>query len=790
MTHSRNLVLTTVAALISASAMAQTAATATSATASAADSGVLEEVTITAQKRTEKLQDIPVSAAVLSSDTISNMNAADISDINRLVPSVNLNGSINGRVPMGIRGISTVQSEFNVGLASGVAVLIDGVPVPSDSRAANALVDIQSVEVLKGPQATLGGRTAAQGVINIVTRQPTDAPSGSFSLEQTNDGETEANAFISGPLASKLDGSLTAYYIDHTFPINNLTLDQKTQEKVFGARGKLLFKPTDDLDIKLTGRIGHDDSSGMNFVYTHLVPGVCLLIGACPPPGTPGFPLGGLEQNVLLPGITPSFNNLNYASPVHAFSNVNDAEGSVDISWRFNGLTLQSTTALQHEEQVNVQDLFTVNDYFWNILSGAPGSGAPPFNNTQTQNIDVRQLSEELKLVSPANETFSYVVGLFYSDTQVSMQLSRPLLPALENYTAAPDTKKTALYGRGTWKLSPENILVGGLRYNYDQLSYTYNQYAYDASFPPPNIVGPVNASGSNSQSTAVGDISYQHYFAPEQMVYGSYSRGYAPAVYNMAKNLLFQGDVVNLAPKTDIDAFEVGTKGTYLQHRLTVNADVFYTKYKNFQAQAIVPNGSVNPPSQLVKADAVTKGVEVDVVAAPTSHLRLTADLAYIDAHFTSFPGDPCYYTDTVGQLVPSSICQNGVHTQTSGLPMPNSPKWKYTLGAEQRFPISNGAELLAGAEYSYRGSAQMLADQSPDGVMPAVGILNLNVGIDFPHEKLKLTIFGNNILNKVYYTDLEDFWSGPWGGTSAVVGQPARDAHRYFGARLNYSF
>ena len=154
--------------------------------ADATDSGAgapLEEIVITAQKRTEKLSDVPVSASVLSADALSRVNAGDITDLNNLVPSVDLIGTFNGRVPIGIRGISSNANEATVGLASGVAIMIDGVPVPSDSQAANQLEDVKNVEVLKGPQATLGGRTAAAGIINIVTRTPSDHLTGDLSVK-------------------------------------------------------------------------------------------------------------------------------------------------------------------------------------------------------------------------------------------------------------------------------------------------------------------------------------------------------------------------------------------------------------------------------------------------------------------------------------------------------------------------------------------------------------------------------------------------------------------------------
>src|SRR6266851_7903129 len=170
----------------------------------------LEEIVITAQKRPEKLQDVPVAAAVVSAAALANADIADLSDLNKLVPSVQLNGTINGRVPTGVRGISSVSNEQTVGISSGVAITIDGVPVPSDSFDANNVAGVQSVEVLLGPQSTLGGRTAASGLINLVTRGQTDSLEGSAATTVTSDGEYRLEGFLSGPLSDRIDASLSA----------------------------------------------------------------------------------------------------------------------------------------------------------------------------------------------------------------------------------------------------------------------------------------------------------------------------------------------------------------------------------------------------------------------------------------------------------------------------------------------------------------------------------------------------------------------------------------------------
>jgi iron complex outermembrane receptor protein len=269
---------------------------------------------------------------------MANSNAGDISDLNRLVPSVMLSGSINGRVPTGMRGISSVSNEGTIGLSSGVAIMIDGVPVPSDSRAGNNLDDAQNVEVLKGPQATLGGRTAAAGVINVVTRRPSDVLTGGISAMGTDDDEYRLNGFIAGPISDDVQYSLAAYYTTRDFPIKNLTLGKTTNQDVYGARGKLLFKPSENLDITLMARYGRDNSEGANFVYTHTTPGAYLLLGtALPPFGLPGNPANswiGASQPVVPLGITANFDNQSYTSPISGSSKVKDTDYSLDLQYR------------------------------------------------------------------------------------------------------------------------------------------------------------------------------------------------------------------------------------------------------------------------------------------------------------------------------------------------------------------------------------------------------------------------------------------------------------------------
>jgi iron complex outermembrane receptor protein len=736
-------------------------------------SGELEEIVITAQKRTEKLQDVPVSAVVVSGQALANANVADLSDLNNLVPSVQLNGTINGRVPTGVRGISSTSNEQTVGISSGVAINIDGIPVPSDSFAANNVAGIQNVEVLLGPQSTLGGRTAASGLINLTTRGPSDTLEGFAATTVTDDGEYRVEGFLSGPLSKRVDGSLSVYKSTTSYPVTNLATGDKTTQDVSGARAKLLFKVTEDLDVTLMARNELTQGRGFNFVYAYITPGHDLL-----------FTPGPFTQASLLPGITPSWNNLAYKSPVtSAGADHRDGDYSVTIEYRLPGdYTLTSTTAFSEEKQHQTQDLFAVDDFFWQTLTGQT-----VFFNTQSQRATVKQSSEEIKIVSPANQTVSWLAGLFYSDTNVDEVYVRTLPPAGLDVHVVPDTKTYDVYARSTWKFLPTTSLVTGLRFNHDEISNRYNQFV-TAGAPPP---GTFTSISSDSSNTLVGDVALKQQFTDTVMGYLTYARGYSPAAYNTSAVL---GSNLPQTPvgKESINNYELGVKGTYLDRTLTLNADIFNTVYTDYQIQsyAYAP-GVITPPLDLTSVGkAQTRGVEIssEWLATPTTRFNLSA--AYINAKFVNYNNAPCYGLQTAAEGCISPANGANPSQNVSGDTMPNSPKFKATLGAEQRVPLPDVPyEFVFGGTYAYRSSAQMLPDQNPFAIQSGFGLLNLSAAIQRSDGKFSVRAFVNNVTNHHYFADVEDFWSGPWNG-NAVIGQPARDSVRYAGVRLTVSF
>jgi iron complex outermembrane receptor protein len=414
------------------------------------------------------------------------------------------------------------------------------------------------------------------------------------------------------------------------------------------------------------------------------------------------------------------------------------------------------------------------------------------FDNQQNQWVDVKQTSEEVKLVSPADQDLSFVAGVFFSNTSVDETLHRLLQPAYVDITVKPVTATYDIYGRSTWKFAPRTALVTGLRFNYDALKYDYTEVRQQIG---PNSFGPFTSSDSSHSSALVGDVSLQRDLGDHSMGYVTYARGYAPKVYNTSEVLYTADQKLQPIDQEHVDHFELGTKGTYLDGTLRINAALFDTVYKPYQLQTylLVP-GAASPPLNLVAlGKASTKGAEVDLNWAASSLTRFNLSAAYVVAKFDQYPGAPCYPTQTAAQGCISTTDSAGnvnLVQDASGKTMPNSPRFKAVAGMERHVPLpAVPFQLTLGGTYAYRSIAQMLPDQNPQSVQHSFGILNLNAGLVDNGGRWSVTAFLNNVGNRVYYTDVEDFFNGPW-ASNAVIAQPARDARRFGGVRFSLKF
>lgn len=753
----------------------------------AGDAPKVQEIVISAQKRTEKVKDTPVAVSVLPEDALQKANATDLSDLNKLVPSVQLKGTFNGRVPLAMRGISTNANEAAVGLTSGVSIMIDGVPVPSDSMAANELQDIARVEVLKGPQSTLGGRTASSGVINFVTNTPSKSWAGDIGATVTTDEEYRLTGRVSGPINDSLSLSVSAYDGQRVYPIHNTIRNEDSNSHASGVRAKLTLAVDKTFDVTLMARTAESESTGGTFTYQYLTPGAALF------PYFPWAP-GGITQAQSFPGIDIKYGNTKYASPVAMSSKVRDNDVALTLEKRLGAYTLSSVTAQQKEVANNVQDVTAQAIYFLDELRKGvipdPPVGPPLFNNSQAIKVTPKAFSQEFKVASPIDQDVSFVAGLFYSDTEVRQEHARVMFvnPKIDDVNS--QTKSTGLYGRVTWKLGENTSLLTGLRLNRDEIAYSITDMGHGFA-----------SNNKDSSTITVGDLTLRQKLGKDHMVYGTYSRGYKPRAFNTAATL---SSNAALAPveREDIDHFELGAKSSLMGGALTLSAAAFNTTYDNFQVQ-LYPPGQVLPSLELANAaKARTRGLELDAALALASDTRINFNAAYIDAKFLDFKDGPAYPGQTPAEgayIIGTDANGAPVFAQDlSGKPLPDAPKFKFTLGVDQEIaPEGWPFRLNLNGQYAYRTSAVLQGNQNPKTRQPGFGLLNLGITATPESGKYSVTLFVNNVTNQFYLVNAEDFFSAlysipgnPPTPANAVIGQPARDAQRYAGLRFNYYF
>ncbi len=568
---------------------------------------------------------------------------------------------------------------------------------------------------------------------------------------------------------------MSAYGDHRQYLVRNLMTGDHSHSDGYGGRGKLQISPDRDLDITLTAREAQTTAIGETFTYQYITPGAALF---------PNFPwnTAGIAQSVALPGITPRNGNTDYASPVPMSAKTHDQDLSLTIDKRFGDYSFTSTTALQKEAQHLIQDVPIVAVRFLDILRQPvvpdPPIGPALFDDSQHWDITPKSQSQEFRIASPTDGFLSYVAGVFYSKVDVTEESLRQMFVNPLDSTIKSTTETLGLYGRATWTLTPSTSLLTGLRLNHDKVGYSIDDRAD----------GFASASTDSANST-VGDLTLRQKLGRDQMVYGTYARGYKPRAFNTAQTLT-DNDPLSPVEKESIDHFELGAKSTLLHGALSLDAAAFSTRYRNYQVQ-IYDNSSIISLLKLSNAgEAQTRGLELD----GTYNLASTGTLlhlggAFIDARFVRYQGAPCYPTQTAAQG-----CATGSSGSTSqdlsGHRMPDSPRLKVNASVDQSLP----EELLpwsvrVNANYAYRTAANFQADANPQTVQKAFGILNLGATFTSPDGRHSVSTFVDNVANKFYLVNAEDFFAGLW-SANAVIGQPARDAHRYFGAKYSFYF
>ncbi len=730
----------------------------------------LGEIVVTAQKRAERLQDVPVSVNVVSAKALEESHISGLQQLQQISPSLTFTPSANTRGQgLSVRGIGTLN--FSDGVEPSVSVVVDGVVIGRSAASFFDFNDISRIEVLRGPQGMLLGKNAAAGVINIVTARPDlDKTRADASVSYATFDEVRAKASVSAPIKpGELAASLGAFY-NHSDGLITNVLDGRKYNGLnsWGVRGKLAWQPEATFSAFATIDYTRADQDCCVNTIRSILPTTRYL-------GASGPTRASLFTDVEL---SPYSREAKFDG--QQFNDQNTWGSSLEMTKDFGAVALTSITAYR---KFHVQDN---ND--------ADGTSLPLLNiNSADQKQN--QFTEELRIASPSGQRIEYVAGLFYFDqdvatvTEVRGNFAQPL-PAGAYFQNLIDraisTRNYAAFGQATFNVTDQLRLIGGLRYTNEKLNARFRRdVPVGAAGPVPGVGGPVlNAPDLHAKDD---DLSYkagvQYRVDPTLMVYATYSRGYKGKAINLLNGLnaatVNSGQYV-LQPEK-VRNYEAGLRSSPFDRRVTFNLTVFDTEFRDFQAQTF--NVAANSFALANAGKLRSRGAELESQFAPGGGLQLSANLAYADTDVQGF-APACYPGQT------AALGCVGGRQDVSGSALTNAPRWSYTLDAGYHRALDDMPfDLTADVSYSYRSSV-FFAFGDPNARQAGYGLLNLNLGLQTKDGRYEVTAFARNLLDKHFVSAIGTGFLDNNAAGAGYTQTLTSDAFRRVGVELRAHF
>ncbi len=742
--------------------------------------GFLEEVIVTAQKREQSVQDVPIAVTVLDSEKISNAHAVGLESLQQLVPSVSFRkGNTNRNSAVVIRGIGTIS--FSTAAEPSVSTVVDGVVLGRSGQAFTDLYDLERLEVLRGPQGTLFGKNASAGVVNLTTRKPTDEFEASIDVSAFSDEEYRLKGRVSGPLSDSTRASLTFFdgsfdgYITNTF--NGDTIQGYDRQ---GVRGMLDWEVNDNVEVLF---IVEDYSANDD---------CCADLTVLPSGRDPSSPANPNSLGVVN-GVADLDLDQRLVDHDLTTRTIDDSTSfSMQIDAGLGDLTLTSITAYREWDNTEIRE--------GDFTSNAGDFGRPvDFSSTFFQLHDIgeqswEQFSQEVRVASPVGNALTWQAGLFYWNLKSDRRFRRdascqvhpnndPILAAnpgltcldsdIVAATANFDTEfdNLSVFGEGTYAINDSLDVIFGLRYTDDEVSFNHRRINDDPfGRRGVGVRGAGNNTdftGTTSESDTSGKLGLTWEVNDSGLFYATYSQGYKGPAFNVFYNQA----VANTLPisSESSEQIELGYKLT--TGNLFANFAIFSTDIEDLQANNIDTSLGTATTTLTNAGDISTEGIEVDFVWQPSENFQLSGGIASITAEIDRF-------NCPVG--VPASAC-----TDRSGLDVPFSPDLKYTLNANYLLPFSS-FDMILDASFVHTddqvaGLPSNSGDFAPQAFLPEYDILNASVAFSFNDDKYRLTLIGKNLGDESYVTT----FSG-----DGFRYQIPRDAERYFGASFRANF
>jgi len=757
----------------------------------------IEIISVTAQKRVERLSEVPIAVSVLSSQQIDASFSNNFEDLQNLVPSVSFKkGTTSRNSAITIRGIGTIS--FSIAAEPSVSTVIDGVVLSRSGQTFSEMYDVERIEVLRGPQGTLFGKNASAGVVNITTKRPSSDLESMVELTMHQGNEYRIKAKVQGDINDNVAASFVAFKADYDGNLYNVYNHQ--QINGYDKHGLRLMLDVDTTDNSNFLFVAEDSRSNNN---------CCADIE--------GLPSGRNPDSTAVP---------NSDGIVNGIADFDLSQRRVDHD--YNSRTLDDTLSfsLQFTKQWNDYAFTSITAYRdWDNIehregdfTSIAGDSIEAVFNVPFQLHDIgsqtwHQLSQELRLASPLENNFNWLVGAFIwkidsersftrdascqnNNGQFNQAISHFLSTELaivdpdvqqvadfiasENLSCnandivsatanmSTEFNNWALFADAKYHFSDELTLLFGVRYTDDQIEFSHTRKSNDTYGRRGVGVRPATENtnfigGTNNTNTSF-KFGGQYNLGDIGMVYSTWSQGYKGPGFNVYYNMA-PNDTRPIAEETS-NAFELGYK--YASNKLLFNLAIFSTKIKGFQANNFDNSTGVTITRLTNAGNVSTQGIEVDLALQATEQLKLIAGIARTNATIDEFfcpVGEQC--------------------TDRSGLDVPFSPDLKYMISLNY-FTELEEMNITWNSSYVYTDKQKATlptntGEFSPEVMLPDYAILNASIKFSFDDDNFQITLIGKNLTDESYYTS----YSG-----DGFRYQVPRDADRYFGLQLRKQF
>jgi outer membrane receptor protein involved in Fe transport len=716
--------------------------------------GRIEEIVVTAQRRTENLQDVPISVQVVNQETLIEHNLTDVQALSETQASFHVVAS--GRASnYYIRGTGSGESQS---FDQSVGTFVDDIYHGRSRNSALTFLDLDHVEILKGPQSTFFGNNAIAGAINIVTQKPTDTFSGFFRgligpIMGESDRPYAAEAGVNVPLRDDLSVRLAGIVSgERGYLTNGTTGKQVPDTSNYAFRATLRYKPIDRLEITLKGEFGRDRDDG----------GIIVRQTFCPPPVRFGPPSGFCAIN-LAAGAPIGLDGDKYSANGGNQTVFSSNEAVLTANYQFNGGTLTSVTGY--------------TDYQFGEEFDADATALQLLNVQAPEKY--HQFSQELRFASTSGKPIEFLGGLYFQSDPLQIRQSinfffltpalssvppfAPLVPYFplgQEVNAVVNERNYSAFASVTWNISDKLKLSGGLRGSIVTKDFDWNLFYGTATAPYggitaiPSALSPLaDAIGlGNAGSVALSrrdkallpsaQLKYQ--FTPDVMTYLSYSRGFKSGGFSVAE---LSADPANYAYNPEyVKAYEFGMKSELLDRHLLLNLAVFRNDFSDLQV-TINGNNSAGAFVNIVRNAAASRaqGVELETQWVVSPEFRISANASYLDSKYVRYPNaSPTYDQQLAGQTT----------QDLSGSPTLYAPTWSGNVTGTLNVPIYRDYRLTLEATGIFSTTYYTTFTVDPLSAQKSYERLDARVAFDSPDRRWGVDLIGKNLTNTVIRT------------------------------------